>query len=324
MANILIIAEHAGGKLKKYSLELAGKASELAGKSGGSVTALLMGEAPADLEAELGHFGVKKVIHPTHPALAQYSGEGFTKVLCDVIAQEKPSIVLATASTTGKDLMARAAMRLKTGLASDCTGIAIEGERLKVRRPIYAGKAIIEVAIEGTPQMASLRANSFPVPAPSSSAPEVVPFSADPGTIRAKVTGTTEAESGMMDLAEAERIVSGGRAMGSAENFKVISELAQALGATVGASRAAVDAGFISHDHQVGQTGKTVNPTLYIACGISGAIQHLAGMRTSKVIVAINKDPEAPIFSKADYGIVGDLFKAVPALTGALKKLLSE
>ena len=324
MATILIIAEHANGKLKKYSLELAGKASELAGKSGGTVAALLFGEEAKALAGELGHYGVKRVVVAGHAGLKNYSGEAYSKILCDVVAQEKPAVVLATASSLGKDAMARAAMRLKTGLASDCVDIGAEGGKIKVRRPIYAGKALIDVAIEGTPQMATLRPNTFPVPAPASNSPEIVAFAGDPGAVRARVVGTTEAESGMQDLTEADRIVSGGRAMGNAENFKVIKELAAALSATVGASRAAVDAGFISHDHQVGQTGKTVNPTRYVAGGISGAIQHLAGMRTSKVIVAINKDPEAPIFSKADYGIVGDLFKVVPAVTAALKKLLAE
>lgn len=324
MNNILIIAEHSNGKLKKYSIELAGKAVELAGKSGGNVSALLIGEGADAPAKELGAYGVKRAIVAAHADLKNYSGEAYSKILCDVVAKENPDIILATASTLGKDMMARAAMSLKTGLASDCVGIDIDGANLKVRRPIYAGKALIDVSIEGSPRMATIRPNTFPVPEQHSNSPEVVAFAADPGAVKARVVNMTEAESGMLDLTEADRIVSGGRAMGNAENFKVIKELAKAIGATVGASRAAVDAGYISHDHQVGQTGKTVNPTLYIACGISGAIQHLAGMRTSKVIVAINKDPEAPIFSKADYGIVGDLFKVVPALTAAFKKLLSE
>ncbi|MFH0799897.1 MAG: electron transfer flavoprotein subunit alpha/FixB family protein [Pseudomonadota bacterium] len=324
MSNILIIAEHSNGKLKKYSMELAGKAAELAGKMGGNVTALLIGDGLDALASELGHFGVKRSIVAAHDGLKSYSGEAYSKVLCDVIAKESPSVVLATASVAGKDMMARAAMRLKTGLASDCVLIDVDGGKIKLRRPIYAGKALMDIMIEGSPQMATLRPNSFPVPAPASNSPEVAQFAADPGPVRAKVTSTLEAEAGMIDLTEADRIVSGGRAMGSSDNFKIIRELAKSIGASVGASRAAVDAGYMSHDHQVGQTGKTVNPTIYIACGISGAIQHLAGMRTSKVIVAINKDSEAPIFSKADYGIVGDLFKVVPAMTEAFKKLLSE
>ncbi len=324
MGNVLIVAEHSGGKVKKYSIELAGKASELAKAMGGTVSVVLMGEGADSLAKELGHYGVAKVITATHPDLNRYSSEGYTKVLSDIIASEKPSVVLGTASSFGKDLLARTAMRLGVGLASDCTDLTVQNGKLAVRRPVYAGKAVIDAVPEGVPQMATSRPNTFTVPEPQSDSPQMVAFTADPGQIRARVKDIVEAETGMLDLTEADRIVSGGRAMASAENFKMIKELARTIGATVGASRAAVDAGYASHDHQVGQTGKTVNPTLYIACGISGAIQHLAGMRTSKVIVAINKDPEAPIFSKADYGIVGDLFKVVPILTEKFKKLLQE
>jgi electron transfer flavoprotein alpha subunit len=324
MANILIVAEHSAGKIKKYSIELAGKASELAKQMGGTLTAVFIGDGVETFAKEMGHYGVSKVITASHSALKNYSGEGYSKVLGDIIDQEKPDIVLGTASSLGKDLLARTAMRLNAGLASDCIDMKIENGRLAVRRPIYAGKAIIDVVPEGKPQMATSRPNTYPVPEPRSDSPTAAAFAADPGTIKARVKELVEAEVGMLDLTEAERIVSGGRAMAAKENFKLLTDLAKVIGASVGASRAAVDAGFASHDHQVGQTGKTVNPTLYIACGISGAIQHLAGMRTSKVIVAINKDPEAPIFLKADYGIVGDLFKVVPVLTEQFKKLLQE
>lgn len=324
MANILVVAEHANGKIKKYSLELAGKASELAKQTGGALTAVFIGEGVEAFAKEMGHYGVSKVVTASHPELKNYSGDGYSKVLGDIIKQENPDVVLGTASSFGKDLLARTAMHLGAGLASDCTDMRIENGKLAVRRPVYAGKAIIDVVPEGKPQMATSRPNTYPVPAPQSDSPTNVAFAADPGVIKAKVKELLEAEAGMLDLTEAERIVSGGRAMAAKENFKLLTDLAKVIGASVGASRAAVDAGFASHDHQVGQTGKTVNPTLYIACGISGAIQHLAGMRTSKVIVAINKDPEAPIFSKADYGIVGDLFKVVPILTEQFKKLLQE
>lgn len=324
MADILIIAEHANGNLKKYSKELAGKAFELAKNSGGKVTALLLGEGVDKLASELGHYGASKVVCAANKDLNNYSGEGYTKVFCDVIAQEKPDIVLGTASALGKDLFARAATRLGVGLASDCIDLEIENGKLKARRPVYAGKAIINLTLEGSPQMATTRPNTFPAPEAKSNSPEINNFNADPGTINAQVKETVEAEAGIVDLTEADRIISAGRPIGSADNFNIIKELAKVIGAQVGASRAAVDAGFISHDHQVGQTGKTVNPTLYIACGISGSIQHIAGMRTSKVIVAINKDPEAPIFSKADYGIVGDLFKVVPILKEKFQKLMQE
>lgn len=324
MSEILIVAEHADGNLKKYSKELAAKAGELTQGSGGKVKALLIGEEIDKLAGELGHFGVSKVICASHKDLNHYSGEGYTKVLFDVISQEKPDIVLGTASALGRDLFARTATRLGVGLASDCTDIKIENGKLKVRRPVYAGKAIIDLTLEGTPQMATTRPNTFPVPEAKSNSPEITNFGADPGTVNAVVKEIVEAEAGLVDLTEADRIISAGRPIGSSENFGIIKDLAKVINAQVGASRAAVDAGFISHDHQVGQTGKTVNPSLYIACGISGSIQHLAGMRTSKVIVAINKDPEAPIFSKADYGIVGDLFKVVPILKEKFQKILEE
>lgn len=324
MSNILILAEHSNGKPKKYSLELAGKAAELAAKAGGSVVALIAGEGARQAAEELGKCGAKKVLVAEGDAFKRPTGDVSAKALCDAVAAEKPEMVLGTASTFGKDVMARAAARLNAGLASDCVAIDVDGGRLKARRPIYAGKALIDVKIDGDVQMATLRPNIFPAPAATGSAPEITALTTTATTGGAKVADVVESESGMVDLTEADRIVAAGRGIGSAENFNIIKELARSIGASVGASRAAVDAGYISHDHQVGQTGKTVNPTLYIACGISGAIQHMAGMRTSKVIVAINKDAEAPIFTKADYGIVGDMFEVVPAMTGAFKKLLSE
>lgn len=324
MINILIVAEHTGGKLKRYSIELAGKAAELCKKGGGTVSALLLGRDLSSAANELGSYGVSRCLVASHENLDRYSGEGYAKVLCDVVSQENPDVVLATAQALGRDVMARAAMRLATGLASDCVAIDLEGGAIRARRPIYGGRVLTDVALKGRPQMATLRPNIFPLPKPSTAKQQVATFAADPGVIRARVRDVVEAEAGMIDLAEADRIVAGGRAMGSRENFRIIREMARVIGAGVGASRAAVDAGFITHDHQVGQTGKTVNPSLYIACGISGSIQHMAGMRTSKVIVAINKDPEAPIFSKADYGIVGDLFAVVPAMARSFKKLLAE
>ncbi|HPQ80796.1 MAG TPA: electron transfer flavoprotein subunit alpha/FixB family protein [bacterium] len=321
MADILIVAEHADGKLKRYSAELAGKAAELAGALGCKVSALLFSNPPEDVAFELGRLGVGKVVIPSHEKLSAYSGEAYASVLCDIAAKEGPRAILASASPNGRDLMSRAAMRLKAGLASECTSVSLEGGGLVFRRPIYGGKLIAKVEIAGFPQMATLRPNSFPAPSPGSGRPDIVSVAADPGELRARVVGTSDAEGGMVELTEADRIVAGGRPAGP-EGFKLIGELASALGAAVGASRAAVDAGHISHDHQVGQTGKTVNPSLYVACGISGSIQHMAGMRTSKVVVAINSDPEAPILSRADYGIVGNLFEVLPAMTEAAKKLL--
>lgn len=324
MANILIIAEHSDGKIKKYSLELANKAKELADKLGGTANAILIGEGVKAAAGELGNYGVKKVIVVENPALKFYNADGYTKVICDIINSDKPSIVLGSATPMGKDLLPRVAARLKVGVAQDCIVLDIENGRLKARRPVFAGKALIDISFKSDPQVATARPNSFPLGDPSAAAAEIVVVNAEPGSMRANVKELKQFERGEIDVAEADVIVAGGRAMGSSENFKMIYDLAHVLGAAVGASRAAVDAGYISHDHQVGQTGKTVNPKLYVACGISGAIQHLAGMRTSKVIVAINRDPEAPIFSKADFGIVGDMFKIVPVLTEKLKKEMAE
>jgi electron transfer flavoprotein alpha subunit len=224
----------------------------------------------------------------------------------------------------GKDVAPRLAARLDAAFASDCVELSADGGKFSVQRPVYGGKAFTRIALNALPAVVSLRPNSFPVAAPGEGKAETVVVPVEAADTKAKVVEVIAGQSARPDLTEAERIVSGGRAMKAAENFKLLEELADAIGATVGASRAAVDSGFAVQSMQVGQTGKTVNPKLYIACGISGAIQHVAGMRTAKVIVAINKDPEAPIFQKADYGIVADLFEAVPAMTAEFKKLLAE
>lgn len=326
MGTILIIAEHEKGKLRRVALELAGKAVELAAGIGAQVHAVMVGTGLEGPAAELGQAGVAAVTILESAALSQhYNSDGYTTALTQFITSSAPVIVLAAASPMGRDCCPRIAMRLKTGLVADAVHLAMENGRLVARHPIFAGKALIDCIVQGTPQMVLVRPNVFPVPAhPSGVVPTVQTVAVEVGTLRAVVKETIEEERGEQDLTEASIVVSGGRALGSAENFRYIRDLAQAIGGTVGASRAAVDAGYISHDHQVGQTGKTVNPTLYIACGISGAIQHLAGMRTSKVIVAINKDPDAPIFSKADFGIVGDLFKILPVLTAHIQKIKSE
>ena len=322
MGAILIIGEHEAGKVKKTTLELASKAAALAA---GDVVAAFIGSGLTGCGTELGAYGVKKVFNLNHAALAQYSSEGYTMVVADLVGELKPTVVLATASPAGVDFMPRLAARLQTGLATDCTDLRLDGGTLVAVRPVYAGKSIIEVRFKAIPALATTRPNSFAtVVASAGTKAEVIAKEIDPGTIRAVVKEVIKGKSEKPDLTEAEIIVSGGRSIGSGENFKILNELADVIGATVGASRAAVDSGYCPHDMQVGQTGKTVNPKLYIAFGISGAIQHLAGMKTSKVIVAINKDAEAPIFQKADYGIVDDLFKGLPALTAEFRKLLAE
>lgn len=323
MGNILVIGEHQDGKVKKVTQELVTKAAELASAAGGEVDVVLIGHGLQN-PAELGSFGAKKVYVVDNAKLEKYNTEGFVKVISDLAAETKPSIILGTASPMGKDLLPRLSARMNAGLAADCTDLKVDGGKLVATRPIYSGKAFIDVKFESDVQLASARPNSFVAKAGAGGNAEVVQKNLDPGELRAVIKEIVKGKSDKADLTEAGIIVSGGRAMKSADNFKILQELADVIGATVGASRAAVDSGYAAHDMQVGQTGKVVNPNLYIAAGISGAIQHLAGMRTSKVIVAINKDPEAPIFTKADYGIVGDLFQVVPLLTAEFKKALSE
>lgn len=321
MSGILVLAEHEGGKFKKTAYELLGKAKELAGSLGTSVAAVVLGDAPV---AELGGFGASKVYH----VAGDFSGYNTLKVvrgLQAAIDAAKPDVVLAPASYTGKDAIPRLVARLGTGQGSECTELRVDGGAVVGRRPVYAGKALVDVRISKKPAVFTVRPNSFNQPTPAGGSAEVVAVSAAFGASddRVQLVQRMEAESTVADLTEAERIVSGGRSLKSAEQFDaVVRPLAAALGATPGASRAAVDAGYAHHNEQVGQTGKTVNPQLYIALGISGAIQHLAGMRTSKVIVAINKDAEAPIFEHATYGVVADLFEIAPLLTEEFKAAL--
>lgn len=323
--DVLVVAEAREGELKKATLEMIGKGVEISQALGGAVNAVLMGSGVSPLADTIGHYGVRKLYLADDPALENYTPEGYTKVLTDLIKETDPAVVLLAASTQGKDLAPRVAARLAVGLASDCTGIEVQDGRLLITRPIYAGKAMAKVVEETRPQMATARPNTFPAPQPdTSSTAEIENISVDTGDVRAKVIDLLKEAGKRVELTEADIVVSGGRGMKGAENFALLEELANILGAAVGASRAAVDAGWRDHSHQVGQTGKVVTPTLYIACGISGAIQHLAGMKTSKYIVAINKDPEAPIFKVADYGIVADLFKVVPILTEEFKKLKAE
>ena len=323
MSNVLILAEHENGRIKKSAHELLNIGQKLASQIGGQVEAAVIGQGLNDLIQDLGSFGAKKVYTVENAQLAKYNTVGFAKALSACVEQAKPSIVLVSASPLGKDLLPRVAAKLGAGLASDVTDLKINNGKLLATRPVYSGKALVDVTFNTDLQLASVRPNSFGASEPQSGqTAQVVPVTVDLGTLPAMMKELVQGKSDRPDLTEAEMIVSGGRSLKSADNFKILFELADVIGASVGASRAAVDSGYAPHDMQVGQTGKVVNPKLYIACGISGAIQHLAGMRNSKVIVAINKDPEAPIFTKADYGIVADLFQAVPMLTAEFKKLL--
>ena len=319
MAKVFVIAEHRDGKLKKSTFELLGAASA----AGNETHAILLGDGVADLAKELGHYGAKTVHFVQNPALKNYSAEAYSKAVAQIVKAGGAEIILASHTPTGRDFMPRVAAKLNVGLASDCTQLSFDGAKIKVRRPVYAGKATVEVEFVGSgPAMATIRPNALGAPKPDTSkSAEVTNENVDLGTLKTKVVEIVKGSSARPDVTEASVVVSGGRSLKSADNFKMLEELADVLGAAVGASRAAVDAGFRPHGDQVGQTGKVVSPSLYIACGISGAIQHLAGMRTSKVIVAINTDAEAPIFQIADYGIVGDLFAVVPALKDEFRKI---
>jgi len=320
---VWIVAEQRDGALRKISFEIASTARKLADELGDEVCAVLLGSGVEAMAAELAKYGVDKVFVADDAALEPYTTDAHAAAVAKVVKENDPAILLLGASVQGKDLSSRLVGKLATGMASDCTDIKIEGGKLLATRPMYSGKTFGNIVVSGTPQMASLRPNVFPA-VENAKAGEVVKFDAglDAGALKTKVLEVQKDASGKIDLTEADVIVSGGRGMKGPEGYSVLEELASLLGGTVGASRAAVDAGWRPQSDQVGQTGKVVSPNLYIACGISGAIQHLAGMSSSKYIVAINKDPEAPIFARADYGIVDDLFKVVPELTAAAKKIL--
>lgn len=321
---VMIVAEQREGALRKISLELASTARKLADQSGDEVSAILLGSGIEGLAAELGKYGVDKVIVGDNAAMEPYITEAHAAVVAKIVKENDPAILLLGASVQGKDLAARVAAKLATGLATDCTDVKIADGKFVAVRPMYAGKCVGEIAISASPAMASLRPNVFAaVENAKAGAVVKVDAAVDAASIKSKILEVQKDTSGKIDLTEANVIVSGGRGMKDAAGFGILEELADVLKGTVGASRAAVDAGWRAQKDQVGQTGKVVSPNLYIACGISGAIQHLAGMSSSKCIVAINKDAEAPIFAKADYGVVDDLFKVVPELTAVCKKLVA-
>jgi electron transfer flavoprotein alpha subunit len=319
MATILTFAEQRDGALRRASLETVSEARRLAGPLGASVASVLVGPGSAALAAELGAYGADTVHVFEDAALASYATETYARALAGVITTSKPTVVLLPFTALGKDLAPRVAARVGAGLVSDCVQLAVKDGRLQARRPIYAGKAFASVQWQGEPQMATLRPNVFSLAEPDRSRKtEVVTGSVDT-TARARVTRVSATAQGKVQLTEAQIVVSGGRGLKGPEHFHLVLDLAEAMGAAAGASRAVVDAGWVDHSMQVGQTGKTVSPSLYVACAISGAIQHLAGMSSSKYIVAINKDPDAPIFKVANYGILGDVFEVLPKLTAAAK-----
>lgn len=316
--HVWILAEARDGQVKRISYELITAARGLG--AGGAVTAVLVGTGTTDLAPDLAAHGADRVLVVDDPRTARFSPDGWGNLLARLARDDRPDVILGGATARGRDLTPRIAAGLGAGVASDAVEVSLVDGRLTAVRPIFAGKALARVRVNSDPQIATIRPNSYP-PCEQAAAGTVVAMDAGDYAAAAVVTGLEATASTRPDVAEADIIVSGGRGLGGPEHFTLVEGLADALGAAVGASRAVVDAGWRPHGDQVGQTGKTVSPSLYIACGISGAVQHLAGMKTSKYIVAINKDPEAPIFSVADYGIVGDVFEVVPAVTEAIRAL---
>ena len=325
MAPMLAFAESRSGELRKVALEAVTAARAAAESSGGGeVHALLIG-APgiAGRADELGRFGADAVIVVEHPALERYSPEVFAATAADRLRSGGYRAGFFAASTQGRDLAPRVAARLGVSLASDVTEVELQGGALVARHPAYTGKVIVTLRLSGEPALLSLRPGAVtPVEAPRTPRVETAAPAMDPSAARVVVTELKESAGAKLDIGEAPVIVSGGRGLRAAENFKLVEDLAAAIGnAAVGATRAVTDDGWRPSTDQIGQTGRLVSPDLYIAVGISGAIQHLAGMRTAKTIVAINRDKDAPIFKVADYGIVGDLFEVVPRLTAEICKV---
>lgn len=318
MAKVLVFTETNKDKVKPVTLEILGKLT------GQDIEVAAIGELAADQVTVLAEYGANKVHSLKGSNLDKYSPEGYANALHDFISKGGYDYVMGGATSMGKDMLPRLATKFDAGLASDCVNFVFEGDTFAGTRPLFAGKCLAKVNLQGPkPHFVSVRPNALGMPeTKTAGAGEAAEAAVEAGEIKAAIKEIIAAASEKVDLTEANIIVSGGRAMKNSENFAILDSLANTIGATVGASRAAVDSGYAAPDMQVGQTGKTVAPSLYIACGISGAIQHLAGMRTSKVIVAINTDPDAPIFTKADYGIVGDLFKIVPILEEEFRKIL--
>lgn len=317
----MIFAESFGSQFRKAAFEAVTEGRRLADITGAEEWALVIGEGLKEKAGELGKYGADRILVADDPALALFHPDYYRQIMLEAVKKCSPSIILMPATSTGKDLAPRIAVHLNTGVASECTQLDLQNGELIATRPAYAGKVLLKVKIRGTPKIATLRPNAFTAKEKSpATRPSVESLTFEKPDSRMVVKEFSAHGSKKVDLTEASIIISGGRGMGGPENYKILEELAEAMGGVVGASRASVDAGWRPHSDQVGQTGRTVSPSLYIACGISGAIQHRVGMVNSKVIVAINRDPEAPIFGFADYGIVGDVFEIVPTLTREMKK----
>lgn len=322
---ILVFVEQRGGQVKRASYEALGAALGLKAAVGGDVAAVVVGAGVQGLAAEIAAHGADRVFVVDQGYLASFDAAGYGRAVERVARDFSPGLVLLSGTTMGRDVGPWLAAKLDCAYAADCVALTVEGGKAVARRPMYAGKTVATVTSDAEPFVLSLRPKAFSPAARADgrTAPTTLVNPGDADHLRAVAQAIVANTGGTLDVSEADVVVAGGRGLGGPEGFKPLEELAQALGGAVGASRAVVDLGWRDHAAQVGQTGKTVAPSLYFAVGVSGAIQHLAGMRTSKVIVAINRDPEAPIFKAATYGIVGDLFEIVPELTKAVKEALA-
>jgi len=319
--SVLVLLEQRG-ELKPCAFEAATVAGAVARAAGMPLYAAYVGQSLGDQAEALAGFGIEKVYAYENTRLGHYSNDGYVPIVRDLAQELDAAVIIGSATALGKTLCASVAARLGVDLAQDCIELRWD-DGLKAKKPVYAGKVIAEVGLTDRPAMASLRPNVVAVAREGNAAPEVVRRDLPDLSLRTVLKEAVEAAAGTVDLTEAKIVVSGGRGLGGPDRWAVLQTLCDVLGAALGASRAAVDAEWIPHAHQVGQTGKVVSPDLYVACGISGAIQHQAGMRTSRVVVAINKDPDAPIFKICDYGIVGDLHEVVPLLAEEARKALA-
>ena len=317
---VLVLGEAREGALRNVSFEAIAAAKQIS--SGGEVVSVLLGDSVGELAAELGKYGADRVITVEHPHLKQYTSDGYGQALLAVIEQENPEAIVFGHTALGKDLSPKIASKLQIGLVSDVTSIEGEGDVAVFIRPIYSGKAFEKVKVKDGIEFITIRPNNItPLSKDDSKSADVSSLSVDITNLRTIIKEVVRKSTEGVDLSEAKVVIAGGRGVKSEEGFAPLKELADVLGGAVGASRGACDADYCDYSLQIGQTGKVLTPDLYIAVGISGAIQHLAGMSNSKIIVAINKDPEANIFKVADYGIVGDLFEVIPMLTEEFKKL---
>lgn len=319
--SVLVLLEQRG-ELKSCALEAASAARKVAQAAGMDLNAVYIGQSLGDSSAQLAGLGIQKVFAYENDALKYYSNDGYVPIVRDLVTELDVKVIIGSSSALGKELCASVAARLGVELVQDAIDVQWNNG-VVAKKPVYAGKVLSDVRISDSPAMVSLRPNVIAIEQDGDATPEVEQRPMPEVSLRTVLKEAAEAAAGVIELTEAKVVVSGGRGIGGPEHWPVVQDLADAMGAALGASRATVDAGWIHHSHQVGQTGKVVSPDVYVACGISGAIQHQAGMRTSKIIVAINKDPNAPIFKICDYGIVGDLFEICPLLAEEVRKALA-